>query len=105
MPTPQSSPYDDIPPDLTEPVREDEVPPEPGWGGSVRSGRGEPNRSGPAHPVVDLSAPAESVDHSVSDSPSVDRTVAGSGSGATALIGVQAVEQLLGGRVIEERDL
>lgn len=95
MPTPQSSPYDDIPPDLDEPVREDEVPPDSDWATPApRSSRPEPAHAGPqpggpAASAVDLAA----------------RTGRASEADASALVGVQAVEQLLGGRVIEERDL
>ena len=102
MPTPAAPPYDDIPPDLTEPVREDEAPPEgvrPS-GPSVRRAQPEPQTVRPPEPtpvppagppVIDLAGHSGEADgHDLDQSP---------------LVGVQAVEQLLGGRVIEEREL
>ncbi len=89
MPTPEATPYDDIPPDLNEPAREDEVPPDGGW--STPQAR-RPQPQAPSQPTVGTPA-------------TVDVTSRGSGGGNTPLVGVQAVEQLLGGRVIEEREL
>ena len=94
MPTPQATPYDDIPPDLNEPMREDEAPPDAGWS-TPQSRRPQPKEAEPDRRpkgrVVDLANDTVSADDADFD--------------ASPLVGVQAVEQLLGGRVIEEREL
>ncbi|MCE0540619.1 DNA polymerase III subunit gamma and tau [Kineosporia rhizophila] len=95
MPTPQATPYDDIPPDLNEPMREDEAPPDAGWS-TPQSRRPQPKEAAepdrrPKGRVVDLANDIVSADDADFD--------------ASPLVGVQAVEQLLGGRVIEEREL
>ncbi|GAB6900301.1 DNA polymerase III subunit gamma and tau [Kineosporia succinea] len=106
MPTPQATPYDDIPPDLNEPVREDEAPPD----GGGRPGRPSP-RTQPAGRSAPASSPAPgppvSVDVSSKKIDLADDTVSNDDADfdASPLVGVQAVEQLLGGRVIDEREI
>ncbi|MBT0767312.1 DNA polymerase III subunit gamma and tau [Kineosporia sp. J2-2] len=99
MPTPEASPYDDIPVDLNEPVREDEAPPD--GGGRPTPRRTQPQPQQPGHVVDVTSAPSPAV-VDLADDPVGQ---AGRDFDSSPLMGVQAVEQLLGGRVIEERDL
>jgi hypothetical protein len=116
MPTPAATPYDDIPPDLNEPMREDEAPPD--------SGRPPgPSARRPLSPVPQAIRPSDRPTERASEPQNGPEAVDGSarrpvidlaGHGREAddqdfvtspLVGVQAVEQLLGGRVIEEREL
>ncbi|GAB3264917.1 DNA polymerase III subunit gamma and tau [Kineosporia babensis] len=103
MPTPQASPYDDIPPDLSEPMREDEAPPDGGWS-TPQARRPQNTRPQTAPPASNGSAPANRV-VDLSDDGSEDDGGGLDTSPMAGLVGVQAVERLLGGRIIEERDL
>ncbi|MFI7586232.1 DNA polymerase III subunit gamma and tau [Spongisporangium articulatum] len=109
------TPYDDIPPPVDEPVREDEVPPDDGWraGGppagqaprSTRPPQAQPqarSERGPqaAPRSVDVRTPPAPVVLPADDTPSKDDAdLEGS-----HLVGAQVVQQLLGGKVIEERE-
>jgi DNA polymerase-3 subunit gamma/tau len=111
MPTPAATPYDDIPPDLNEPVWEDEAPPDSGRPAArpARRPQPEPQAVRPPERQPDPQPGAEAVDLTARR-PVIDLAgPAGEADGqdfdTSPLVGVQAVEQLLGGRVIEEREL
>ena len=105
-----ATPYDEVPPPPLDepPPREDELPPDDGWSGRTRrapaaaSGPApratRPVPAQPADPPLQAAAPRRiSLDDDVpsADDPDIE---------GSHLVGARVVEQLLGGRVIEERE-
>jgi DNA polymerase-3 subunit gamma/tau len=98
---PGSLPEDDVPPPMDEPPRDDEPPP-PEDLAVRRRAQARP----PADPsaVPPSSGPAPPPEVSVSAAMDVDISVDDPDIEGSSLVGRPVVEQLLGGRVIEERD-
>jgi len=109
--SPPSSPYDDIPPPLDEPPPEEEVPPDDGR--SAPRARAVTVPRPPTPSPAPAPAPASPPPTQAGSTRVVRATVTPADDEPSAddadfegshLIGAQVVQELLGGRVIEERD-